>query len=154
MGQFDYDVSAAGVKELLAGYGHYAPPALLLQGLTEEQAFIVPMGAPYSIAQIVSHMQFCQQGEIAGVRSKPWPSPLHLEDTFAPVPVGEWQRLVEGFLTGIKECGRLAEERGRATSAQQDDTSVGYDLAGTVEGAVSTRCFISPHCCAAERRAQ
>jgi hypothetical protein len=83
MSPFDFDVSAAGVKELLAGDGHYAPPARLLEDLTEAQAVTVPPGAPYSIAQIVTHMEWCQQGEIAGARGEPWPSPSHLEDTFA-----------------------------------------------------------------------
>jgi hypothetical protein len=34
-------------------------------------------------------------------------------------------------MAGIQECGRLAEERGERTSAQRDDTSINYDLAGT-----------------------
>jgi hypothetical protein len=131
MSPYDYDASSPAVRELFRGGGEFVEPARILTDLTEEQAAAVPAGSPYSIAQIVAHMQWCQGGELARLRGEPWPQPEHLDDTFAPPPAGTWNALVATFLAGIDEAGRIAVERGETTSAQRDDTSIAYDLAET-----------------------
>jgi hypothetical protein len=124
-----YITSAAGVREMLRGGGEFVEPAEILSDLTEAQALTVPAGSPHSIAQIVSHMQFYQGAQAAGVRGEAWPKPEHLDDTFAVPAPGAWPALVASFLAGIEELAKLAEERAEVTSPQRDDTSVGYDLA-------------------------
>jgi hypothetical protein len=132
--QILYSASPEAVKELLDGDGHYVPPARLLEDLTGQQAVTVPPGAPYSIAQVLSHMHFCQQEELAGLGCAvelPFPRPAHLDDTFAPIPPGGWPARVADFLAGLEACKKLAEAQPDAVSPARDDTSANYDLAGT-----------------------
>jgi hypothetical protein len=136
MSQIRYSASPDAVKELLEGDGHYVPPARLLNDLTEEQAVAVPPGSPYSIAQVLHHMHYCQEEELAGLRREVWPrlpfvKPAHRDDTFAPIPPGGWRALVTDFLAGLEACKRLADEQPDAVSPARDDTSANYDLAGT-----------------------
>jgi hypothetical protein len=86
----EYSASAAAVKELLAGDGQFVPPDRLLRDLTEEQATAVPPGSPDSIAQVLVHMQFCQQGEVAGVLGEEWPYPPRRDDTTSRGYRREW----------------------------------------------------------------
>jgi DinB superfamily len=136
MSQILYSASVDAVKELLAGDGHYVPPPRLLEDLTEAQAMTTPSGSPSSIAQVLSHTHYCQEEELAGLRGEPWPRPpfvrpVHLDDTFAPIPPGSWPTLVAAFLAGLEACKRLAEAQPDAVSPARDDTTANYDLAGT-----------------------
>jgi uncharacterized damage-inducible protein DinB len=136
MSQILYSASPEAVKELLEGDGHYVPPARLLNDLTEAQAVAVPPGSPYSIAQVLHHMHYCQAEELAVLRGDGWPQPpfvkpAHLDDTFAPIPPGAWPALAADFLAGLEACKRRADEQPDAVSPTRDDTSANYDLAGT-----------------------
>lgn len=128
-GTHKYDVSPAGVGELLIGGGEFLPPGRLLGDLTEAQALAVLPGSAYSIAQIVAHMHFWQERNIARARGEKPPRPEHLDDTF-PIPqVGEWEALRTAFLNGLDACAQVAAEKASEASPDRDDTSVGYDLA-------------------------
>jgi len=124
-----YTASADAVKEPLTGGGEFLPPERLMGDLTEAQALAVLPGSLYSIAQIVAHMHYWQEGNIARTRGEKPPRPEHLDDTF-PVPqVGEWEALRIAFLGGLDVCAQVAAEKAGETSPDRDDTSVGYDLA-------------------------
>jgi hypothetical protein len=129
MGNWQYAASPDAVRELLRGGGEFNEPERILSDLTEAQAFAQPPGAPHSIAQILAHTHYCQQATLGGLRGEDWPQPEHLEDTFAPPPAGTWAAMVTDFLSDIQACAALAAERADATSPQQDDTSLCYDLA-------------------------
>jgi hypothetical protein len=131
MSEILYAASPAAVEELMDGGGEFAPPSSLLSDLTEEQAVAVPPGAPYSIAQVVSHMHWNLRSSLAAVGQEAHPGPEHLDDTFAPIAPGSWKGLVEAFLAGIEECKRVAAEKKDAVSPARDDTNVDYDLAET-----------------------
>jgi len=128
-GTYKYHVSAAGVGELLTGGGEFLPPGRLLGDLTEAQALAVPASSLYSIAQILAHMHYWQERNIARARGENPPRPEHLDDTF-PVPqAGEWDALRAAFLNGLDVCAQVAAEKAGETSPDRDDTSLGYDLA-------------------------
>ena len=129
MSVWNYQASPDAVKELLDGGGEFLPPADLLNDLSGEQATVTPPGAPYSIAQIVAHIHFYQNANIAAARGEAWPKPQHLEDTFAHVAPEDWPVLVADFLTGIQTCKSLAEEKANVTSPAREDTALTYDLA-------------------------
>ena len=46
---------------LLSGEGGFHGPAVVLDGLSAEQALAKPNGLPYSIAEIVAHMCYWQE---------------------------------------------------------------------------------------------
>lgn len=131
MSKILYSVSSDGIKELLEGDGQYVQPARMLGDLTEAQAVKIPPSAPYSIAQVLSHMQFYQGAEIAHVRGEAWSKPKHLDDTFAPIKPGTWTQLVKDFLAGIETLKKLSDEKANVASSARDDTDVNYDLCGT-----------------------
>jgi hypothetical protein len=129
MSQLLYTASPDAVKELLDGGGEFVPPPRILGDLTEEQAVAVPPGSPYSIAQVLNHMHWCQGGQLAKLSGEPWPQSEHLDDTFAPIKPGGWPRLVAAFLAALEECKAMADARADEISPERDDTNVGYDLA-------------------------
>jgi hypothetical protein len=131
MSKILYSVSPAGVKEFLDGDGHFVQPARLLSDLTEEQTTKILPGAPFSIAQVLSHAHFWQEAEIAKATGQDYSRPKHLDDTFAPIQPGTWSQLVNDFLAGIETLKKLADEKVNVVSSARDDTDLNYDLAGT-----------------------
>jgi hypothetical protein len=129
MSDWQFHATPDAVGELLRGGGEFVEPAKILQDIGETQAVAVPPGSPHSIAQIVVHMHYWQQVNIAKANGQQPPRPARLDDTFtAPLP-GTWRHLVNEFLAGIETCQRLAREKADATSPDRDDTSLDYDLA-------------------------
>jgi hypothetical protein len=129
MSPLQYIASPAAVQELLDGGGEFVPPPRILGDLTEEQAVAVLPGSPFSIAQVLNHMHWCQGGLLAHLRGEPWPRPAHLDDTFAPIEPGAWSALVAAFLAGLDECKTIGEAMADRVSPDRDDTNVDYDLA-------------------------
>jgi hypothetical protein len=129
MSDWQFHATPDAVAELLRGGGEYVEPAKILNDIGEVHAAAVPPGSPHSIAQIVSHMHYWQKVNIAKAKGEPAPRPARLDDTFtSPLP-GTWRHLVNDFLAGIEECGRIAREKADVTSPARDDTSLDYDLA-------------------------
>jgi hypothetical protein len=136
MGQVLYSASSDAVKELLDGDGQFVIPRDILNDITEEQAVMILPGSPHCIAQILSHMHYFQEAELAALRGEQWPRPPfsipeHLDDTFAAIAPGTWRALVADFLAGLEACKKMADEKANALSPARDDTSACYDLAGT-----------------------
>ena len=48
------------LKSIASFQGGFQPPAVVLEGLTEEQATARPHGLPHSIAEIIAHMCYWQ----------------------------------------------------------------------------------------------
>jgi hypothetical protein len=122
-------ITPDALKALLAGGGEFLPPERLLNDLSETQASVVPSGSPYSIAQIVAHMDWWQEYQIARVRGKTPSRPGHLDDTFVPPVAGTWKDLVSRFLANLVETGQVAEEYGAQPSLEQPDRDIAYGLA-------------------------
>src|SRR5262245_41092401 len=96
------------VKSWIDGFDEYVPPTRILNDLTEAQATTVAPGSPYTIAQLVAHMQYYQGGGLAKRRGEEWPAVEHLADTFAPPAPGAWPELAATFLAGLEEIKQFA----------------------------------------------
>lgn len=126
---WDYHTTPEAVVELLRGGGEFNEPERILSDLTAEQAYQTPPGSPYSIAQVVAHLHYWQESQLANIRGELQARPEHLDYTFAAPEPAQWEELVAAFLSGIKTMGNLAREKAEATSPDRADTSVPYDLA-------------------------
>jgi hypothetical protein len=125
-----YHATSDAVSEMLSGGGEFLKPETLLSDLTEEQATVLSPASPYSIAQIVAHMHYWQERQLAFQCGEKPPRPDSLEETFAAPPPGTWHTLVQEFLAGIAACRTRAAEGGENVSpTERDDTSVAYDFA-------------------------
>jgi len=76
----------------------FQPPAVVLEGLTEEQATTKPSGSPHSIADIVGHMCFWQEyfNNMAAEGFRDFPQ--HAPDGWPKMRVGGWDVLRSRFL--------------------------------------------------------
>ena len=106
-----YSASAEDIKGWQDGKGEFQSPAVVLTDLTEEQATTVPTGSPYSIAQILAHMNYWQSRRFAKIRGEEWPEAEHLIDTFAAPAPGAWNDLVKQFLTDLEAIKQMADDR-------------------------------------------
>jgi len=111
MGDIFYFATSEDVKGWLDGEGEYLSPSEILSDLTEEQAMTVPAGSPYSIAQIVAHMNYWQARRFAILRGEPWQDAEHLIDTFAPPAPGTWDQLVAHFLGDLAAIKEMADAK-------------------------------------------
>ena len=71
MSHWQYHASPDAVAELLRGGGEFVEPGKILEDLGETHAVAVPPGSPHSIAQIVTHMYYWQQVNIAKAKGEP-----------------------------------------------------------------------------------
>lgn len=129
MADWQYHVTPDGVQELLRGGGEFNTPERILSDLTAEQAYLKPPGSPYSIAQVVAHLHYWQERQVATALGEARPRPEHLDDTFVAPDPAEWAALVSAFLGGVTAASEAATERAEATSPDRNDTSIPYDLA-------------------------
>lgn len=106
-----FTAAAEDVKGWQDGKGEYQAPAVVLTDLTEEQATMVPAGSPYSIAQILAHMNYWQGRRFAKIRGEEWPEAEHLADTFAAPAPGAWNDLVKQFLGDLEMIKTMADDR-------------------------------------------
>ena len=106
-----YLATSEDVKGWLNGEGEYLSPAEILTDLTEEQATTIPPGSPYSIAQVLAHMNYWQARRFAILRGEPWQDAKHLSDTFAPPAPGAWDQLVSHFLVDLETIRQMADAK-------------------------------------------
>jgi hypothetical protein len=154
-GTHKFHISAAGVGEMLTGGGEFLPPGRLLGDLTEAQALAALPGSAYSIAQIVAHMHYWQDRNIARARGAKPPRPEHLDDTF-PVPqVGEWEALRTAFLGGLDVCAQVAAEKaGLSPTATTPASAMTWQNAPrcTVRTITArSRCYVKSRDCGRRR---
>jgi uncharacterized damage-inducible protein DinB len=91
----------------------FQAPAVVLDGLSEEQATAKPHGLPHSIADIVGHMHYWQEyfNTIATDGFRGFPEQA-VEGWPKPVP-GEWPSLRDRFLSSIEKTQQLASNCAR-----------------------------------------
>ena len=86
----------------------FQPPAVILEGLTEEQATAKPQGSPHSISDIVGHMCFWQEyfNKMATEGFRDFPA--HAPDGWPKMRVGGWDALSKRFLASVQATRELA----------------------------------------------
>lgn len=105
------------LKSLAAFEAGFQPPAVVLEGLSEEQAAAKPHGVPHSIADVVGHMWYWQDffNRLAQDGFRGFPE--HAEEGWPKMAPGEWDSLRARFLATVEltqqlalGCGRLDEK--------------------------------------------
>jgi hypothetical protein len=98
------------LTNVLTGESVCRAPAVVLDGLTADQAHAKPHSLPHSIADIVAHMCYWQEWvngcAIAGFTG----IAEHATDGWPAVPVGSWDALHKRYLDSIEVAKRIAAE--------------------------------------------
>lgn len=96
------------LKSIAAFHAGFHTPAVVLDGLTEEQATARPHGLPHSIADLVGHMCFWQE-YFNQAASEGFPGfPEHAGEGWPGMNPGEWDSLRARFLKSVETTQRLA----------------------------------------------
>jgi hypothetical protein len=94
------------LEQILIGDGFAAPPAHILEGLTEELVHRKPAGAPHSIYEELWHIAFWQQVTLDWIGGVETPFPASPSDGFPTVLDMEresWAKLCGRFFQGANE---------------------------------------------------
>jgi hypothetical protein len=101
---------------LLSGESGFHGPAVVLDGLTAEQALAKPHGLPHSIAEIVAHMCHWQEWfNVCAVRGFTGATG-HAADGWPSVPANGWDALRTRYLASIEEAKRSWQHRTRSAN--------------------------------------
>ena len=92
---------------LLSGDCGFHSPAVVLDGLTAEQALAKPHGLPHSIAEIVAHMAFWQEWFNTSASAGFAGLPEHAAAGWPPVSAENWDALRNRYLAAIEEAKRI-----------------------------------------------
>ncbi len=105
--------------------GGFAPRAILLRGLTHQQASAVPTGAPHSIYQELWHATVVLEKSLDSGRVvlETWPLAEHFPTASAPSNEIEWRDLVARFLAASTRAVSMSQQPGWLESKEP-----GYDL--------------------------
>lgn len=105
--------------------GGFAPRAILLRGLTHQQAGAVPAGAPHSIYQELWHATRVLEMSLASGRVvlQTWPLSEHFPAAPSPADEAEWRDLVARFLAASTKAVSMSHQPGWLESKEP-----GYDL--------------------------
>jgi|SRR5690606_10147318 len=93
--------------------GAFAPRAVLLRGLTLDEASTVPDGAPHSIYQELWHATKVLQQSLENGRVvlESWPLEEHFPASAAPPDQAAWEALVSSFLEASQRAVDLAQDQ-------------------------------------------
>jgi len=111
--------------------------ARILAGLTSDQALTVPPGLPYSIAQIVAHMQANMKFNLGLITADAPTRDQNTHEKWPAVRRENWAALASDFLSTLERLKRLARQADLArvvypASGDEPAWTVGYKLACSV----------------------
>src|SRR5262245_38451717 len=95
------------LTDLLSGGGGFHGPAVVLDGLTTEQALAKPHGLPHSIAEIVAHMCYWQDWFNGCAVTGFARVPEHAAEGWPAVSAADWDALRTRYLASIEEAKRI-----------------------------------------------
>jgi len=125
--EFELSLNPAALQHLLQGTDEFLAPAVVLGGLSGEQACAELPSLPHSIAGLLGHMVFWQERRRAWARGEDageWTE----EQNFPATSPAEWPALVERFLRGFADLCALCEDGNTARELYRG-RSVGFMLA-------------------------
>ena len=98
--------------ELLRGHGAHADAIQCFRGLSAEQAGQKPAGFPYSVWQLLEHLNYWTGYELARIGGAPQAYPEHAGLSWpaeaAPADSGSWEAGIARFEKTLDELSRLA----------------------------------------------
>lgn len=99
--------------ELLQGKGAHVSPVDCVEDLSAELAARQASGIPYSIGQIVFHMNYWMNYELSRIRGERPEYPKHASASWAEPPSprdsDDWDLLLGSFSRLLEECKKLAQ---------------------------------------------
>ena len=100
------------LTELLYGKGAHANSLACVEGLTAELASRRFAGSPYSIRQLLFHVNYWTDYDLRRIRGERPPYPAHAEESWPPDPApaddAEWEQEVARFRALLGELAVLA----------------------------------------------
>jgi len=104
-------------NELLVSPFAYAPPAHLLEGLSDAEAVKKLDGTPHTVAEIVAHMAFWQEWFLDRCRGAAAPMAEHAAAGWPGAPAGSWDETRGRFLEGLRQAASMGAHPGGASTA-------------------------------------
>ena len=101
-------------NELLVSPFAYAPPAHLLEGLSDAEAVKKLDGTPHTVAEIVAHMAFWQEWFLDRCRGAAAPMAEHAAAGWPGAPAGSWDETRGRFLEGLRQAASMGAHPGGA----------------------------------------
>jgi hypothetical protein len=107
------NTSQRALIELLYGKGAHANPIVAVQGIPAKFAGRRLEGYPYSIFQIVGHLNFWMDYELRRIKQEDPPYPKHAADSWpsdsSSANEAEWKQVVTQFASLIEDLSTLAQ---------------------------------------------
>lgn len=119
------------LEKVLIADSYAAPPAHVVEGLTEELAHAKPTGAPHSIYEELWHIVFWQQVTLDWISGVETPFPASPLDGFPTVQDAEWEswsQLCERFLDGARKAAAAAADEARLEAPVRCPSRPGQDV--------------------------
>ena len=104
------------LEQILVGDGYAAPPAHIIDALSDDLAHQKPLGAPHSIYEELWHICFWQQVTLDWIGDIETPFPASPADGFPTVEDMErepWTGLCERFFHGAQQAAAAARDESR-----------------------------------------
>ncbi len=100
-------------NELLVSPVSYAPPAHVLEGLSDVEAVRRIDGIPHAVAELVAHLSFWQEWFLDRCRGTATPMAKHATDGWPPAPPGCWDETRRRFLEGLRQAAAVGSKADR-----------------------------------------
>ena len=131
-------MSSRALSELLHGKGSQVDPLACVEDLSFELAGRQLAGFPYSIAQLVFHMNYWMDFELRRIRGQRPAYPEHNAESFPPTPsptdAEDWDQLRKRFAGLLDDYTALAKSSSEEMQRQIESAHAGdAKLAGTLE---------------------
>jgi hypothetical protein len=125
--ELELTLTPAALRELLLASDEHLPPAVILGGLSGEQACAMVAGLPHSIATLTGHLLFWIERRLAWGRSEDPPEWTEAENWPQLTPE-QWPGVVARFLACFDELCELCASREMAAELYRG-RSLGFMLA-------------------------
>ena len=112
------------LRAALGGEGAFAPVKNILEGLGRDEAMTRPPGLPYSIAEVVAHMDFWQGRVLTTLETDASPPQVqHAVDSWQPAT---WPLAAEQFLNGLARLNALSGDAGILSRSFGDESGAAH----------------------------
>jgi uncharacterized damage-inducible protein DinB len=101
--------SPKAIEGLIEEWSSFTPASRALDDLTPEQALTKLEGWPYSIAEVVAHMLFWQEHDLATIQAGVEPDTTPAE-SWPVVTKADWPRLKDAFLASLEKSREIARD--------------------------------------------
>lgn len=127
------------LTELIYGKGAHTDATAIVEGVSDEQAGALPGGAPNSIFQLVSHVNYWIDYELRRMAGQDPAYPEHAAESWpgSAVPrTGEWETTVARFKVLLDEMAALSRDATARERAVSVVSSENYANQGSTIGEV------------------